>query len=229
MYYLAGEQVYKLKSGFIADKIENDTLRTVLQQKLDRFKEINTYVCENNRLLPPSSPIGPSKLSFPQDDSLFTVLKLTNLNSDQMFERAQTAAFHGKYDVARVICRRLLRTNPRYTDVRMLLGHTYAWEKNYDLARSIYEDVLHQMPENTDAVGALIDLDLWKGNNERALFLSDSSLARHSNSDVLLIRKSKALANLGRTDEAKILLRKVLTVNPRSEEAAVLKKQLGVK
>jgi lipoteichoic acid synthase len=229
LYYLAGEQVYKLQSGFIADKIESDTLRTILQQKLDRFKEINTYVCENNRLLPPSSPRGPSTLSLPQDDSLFTVLKFTNLNSDQMFERAQTAAFHEKYDVARVICRRLLLTNPRNTDVRMLLGHTYAWEKNYDLARSIYEDVLHQMPENTDALGALIDLDLWKGNNERALFLSDSSLARHSNSEVLLIRKSKACANLGRTDEAKKLLRKVLAVNPQSEEAAVLKKQLGVK
>jgi lipoteichoic acid synthase len=228
LYYLAGEQAYKFKPGLKTEKIENDTVRSILQQKLDRFKEINKYVCENNRLFPDTLPNAQRIIFTPHNDSAFAALQVDNFDSDHLFKRARTAAFNNRYDEARVICRWLLRKNPRDADVRMLMGHTYAWEKDYETARIIYFEVLHRMPDNTDALSALVDLELWSGNNERALFLSDSSLVNHSKSDVLLIRKSKALANLGRTDEAKMTLRKALKLNPDSEEAAALKKRLGL-
>jgi lipoteichoic acid synthase len=228
LYYLAGNQAYKLNPGLMAEQMENDSIRTILQQKLERFKQINTYVCEKNRLFPDTLPNAQRIFYTTQDDSAFATLKIDNLDSDQLFERARTAAFNNRYDEARVICRRLLRKNPRNADIRMLLGRTYAWEKNYETARSIYVEVLHRIPGNTDALSALVDLELWSGNNERALFLSDSSLLNHSESEALLIRKSRALVNLGRTNDAKATLRKALKLNPLNEEAAALKKRLGL-
>jgi lipoteichoic acid synthase len=228
LYYLAGNQVYKLNAGLTAEKVANDSIQSVLQQKLDRFKEINSYVCENNRLFPDTLPNAQLSLYAPLDDSVFAALKIDNPDSDQLFERARTAAFNNRYNEARVICRKLLRRNPRNADVRMLLGRTYAWEKNYEIARSIYSEVVHRMPDNTDALSALVDLELWSGKNERALFFCDSILVHHSNSELILIRKSKALANLDRKEEAKLALRKALKINPNVEEAGALKKRLGL-
>jgi len=228
LYYLAGEQIYNLKPGLIAEKIENDSIRFVLQQHLDRFKEINKYVCENNRLVPDTLP-NPQQIFFtPHDDSAFAALKLNNIAYDQIFDRAKAAAFKNRNDEARVICRWLLRKNPRDADVRILYGHTYAWEKNYEVARLIFNEVLYKMPDNVDALSALVDIELWSGNNQRALFLSDSALASHTKSEVLLIRKSRALANLGRTEEAKKTLQSALKIGPDIEEAKELKKRLGL-
>jgi tetratricopeptide (TPR) repeat protein len=228
LYYLAGEQAYILKSGLIAENIENQSTRMALEKKLDQFKFLNNYICKNNQLIPDTLPSLPRMLSSSYNDSAFASLKLDSLSSEQLFERARQAAFSNRYDEARIICNNRLQHNPGNSDVRMLLGRMYAWEKKYDLARSTYFDVLKYSPTNADALSALVDLELWSGNNERALFLSDSSLASHSTSDALIIRKSKALANLGRTDEAKKVLRKALQLNPNSEEAAALKKRLGL-
>jgi lipoteichoic acid synthase len=227
-YYLAGNQIYKLNPDLMTEKIENDSIQSALQQKLNRFKEINKYVCEHNRLIPETRPNAKNILFTPHDDSTLAALHLENDPSEQLYERARTAAFSNRYEEARAICRWILRKNPRYTDVRILYGHTYAWEKNYEVARSIFKEVLSQMPDNTDALSALIDLELWSGNNQRALFLCDSSLAHHSKSDVLLIRKSRALINLGRNHEATMTLQTAIQINPGSDEARALKKQLGL-
>jgi tetratricopeptide (TPR) repeat protein len=227
LYYLAGEQIYKLKPDLKIEQIENDSIRTILKRKLERFKQINRYVCEYNNLYPDTLPKAQNHISNSKDDSIFASLKIDNLDSDQLYEHARKAALNSRFEESRVICRKLLRKNPRNVDVHMLLGRTYAWDKNYETARSIYFDVLHSMPNNTDALSALVDLELWSGNNERALFLSDSSLAYYQDSEALLIRKALALKNLGHTSEGIDFLHKALKLNPNNEEALALKKQLG--
>ena len=88
-------------------------------------------------------------------------------------------------------------------------------------------DVIRRFPDNMDALSALVDVELWNGNIARALVLSDSALVSHPNSDILLIRKARSLANLGRIDEAKTTLQKALHIQPKNEEAIALKKRLG--
>jgi Flp pilus assembly protein TadD len=226
--YIAGEQTFKLKPGMAAEQVENDSLSSALHGKLELFKRLNNYVCAYNRLYPDTLPNGQHASNYLQDDSAFASLKIDSLNSDELFERARTAAFNNRHDEARVICRRLLRINPRNTDVRMLLGRTFAWDKDYVIARSMYFEVLRQMPSNVDALSALADIELWSGNNERALALTDSSLIDHPESEALLVRKARALTNLGRTNEAKSSLRKAQKLNPKNEEATTLKRRLGL-
>jgi lipoteichoic acid synthase len=228
LVYLADDQVYRLKPPWAVERISNDSIRTMLLKKLARFKQINRYICENNQLYPNSLPQKQNVLYNPNNDSLFTTLKLDSLNVDQLFEWARTGAFQKRYADARVVCRKLLSINPRNIDVKMLLGRTYAWEKDYETARSIYFDVLHQMPTSTDALSALVDIELWKGMNDRALSLSDSSLATNAGSEALLVRKAQALANLGRTDEAKNILRQIFKSNSNNEEARALKKRMDL-
>ena len=226
--YIAGEQTFKLKPGMVAEQVENDSLFSALHRKLELFKQLNNYVCEHNHLYPDTLFHEQHASNNAMDDSAFASLKIDSLNSDELFERARTAAFNNRHDEARVICRRLLRTNPRNSDVRMLLGRTFAWDKDYVIARSMYFEVLRQMPSNVDALSALADIELWSSNNERALALMDSSLIDHPESEALLVRKARALADLSRTNEAKNTLRKVLKLNPRNEEAVPLKKRLGL-
>jgi lipoteichoic acid synthase len=226
LYCLAGDQTYKLQPGLIGQKIDDGGVFSILQQKLDRFKKLNDYVCKNNRLFPDTIP-SKHMLANPQNDSAFASLKLDNLSHEQLFEKARQASFNKQYDVARIICKRLLQNSPRNSDYLMLIGRSYAWEGKYDLARSTIKNVLTYNANNTDALSALVDLELWSGNNERAFFLSDSSLASHPVSIALLVRKSKALTNLGRTKEAKTILRKALEINPDDEEVTALRKRLG--
>jgi Flp pilus assembly protein TadD len=84
------------------------------------------------------------------------------------------------------------------------------------------------MPSNVDALSALADIELWSGNNERALALMDSTLIDHPENEALLVRKARALTNLGRTNEAKSSLRKALKLNPKDEEVTALKRRLGL-
>ena len=227
-YHLAGERVFQLLPGMDEEPIQNDSLQSLLQAKLKRFKQINAYVCEQKRLYPDSVK-GPQYLEFSAEDrAQFALLKLDTLNDAQLFERARTEAFQQRYDDARLLCRKILAHNPLHNDTRLLLGRTYAWDKQYDIARSMYNDVLHRMPDNTDALSALIDLQLWSGNDTRALVLADSCLKFYPGNMPLLVRKVKALVGLNRTREAKTALLSVLKSDPHNEEAAPLKHRLGL-
>jgi len=228
IYYLTDDQVYRLKPLLAVERIDNDSIRISLQTKMARFKQMNRYLCEHNQLYPNSLPHMQHALYYPTDDSLFAAMKLDSLNADQLFEYARTIAFQKRFGEARIICRKLLNTNPRNTDVRMLLGRTYAWEKDFTTARSFYDEVLHQMPTNVDALSALIDIELWTGMNQRALALADSSLATNAGNEALLLRKAQALANLGLADGARTILRQIIKQNPKNEEAQALKNRLAL-
>jgi len=77
LYYLAGEQTYNLKPDLRIEQIENDSIHTILKRKLDRFKQINRFVCGYNNLYPDTLPNTQHFLYNYQDDSMSLRWKLT--------------------------------------------------------------------------------------------------------------------------------------------------------
>jgi phosphoglycerol transferase MdoB-like AlkP superfamily enzyme len=62
-YYFAYNTIYKILPGLNLQEIEDDSLLNLYQRKLDNFKFINIYVCENNLLYPKKSDASDEKLT----------------------------------------------------------------------------------------------------------------------------------------------------------------------
>jgi phosphoglycerol transferase MdoB-like AlkP superfamily enzyme/tetratricopeptide (TPR) repeat protein len=225
-YFLAGDQLFKLRNGLDIEEIDNDSIRIALQKKLDDFKRINRYVCSKNKLYPELQQRY-DLVDSAREDSLFAALDSLKFNSDQLFQLARQEAFAGKHEEARTICRKLLRNSPNYHDVRTLLGRTYAWEKRYDEARPVYQEVMRRAPNYADAISALMDVEIWSDNYTHALALADKALDMFPSNEDILLRKAKALNYVGRNGEALKALDRLRAVNASNAEALELRKRLG--
>lgn len=224
-YFLAGDQLFRLHSGMRLEEVQNDSMQSTLVKKFAEFKRVNRYVNQRGKLYP--DPAGEMLgVAAAKDDSAFTALIPPGLNSDQLFQSARDRAFAGKYDEARLICRKLLRNSPNFHDVRTLLGRTYAWEKRFGEARATFEEVIRRAPMYSDAYAALADVEFWAGNSDQALGVVLGALQRFPANQDILLREAKILAATNKEREALIALDKLLRLNPTNDEALVLHKKL---
>lgn len=224
-YVLAGDQLFRLLPGMDLEEVQNDSVRSILVKKFAEFKRINRYVNKKNKLYPDPAGGMPGTAAA-KDDSAFTALIPPGLNSDQLFQSARERASAGKYDEARLICRKLLRNSPNFHDVRTLLGRTYAWEKRFDEARATFEEVIRRAPMYSDAYIALADVEFWSGNTDQALGVVLGALQRFPANQNILLREAKILAATNKEREALVALDKLLRLNPTNDEALMLHKKL---
>ena len=123
-------------------------------------------------------------------------------DADADFAEARRLAFAGEREQARELCREILAASPGYHDVRVLLGRLHAWDDQHDEARRELTTVLDQKPGYIDARVALIDNELWADRPHAALEAADAGLALDPDEPALHARRARALAKLGRKDEA---------------------------
>lgn len=57
-YFISGNQLYRLNPDLTQEKTENDSLLRKIIRLRENFKEINNYVCENNRIYPKDKALG---------------------------------------------------------------------------------------------------------------------------------------------------------------------------
>ncbi len=217
-YYLSVDEVYTIHSNLSAERLDDPRRKDLLLSKLMKFKELNAYVCSNDKLYP--SNVQTRELAAViLEDSAFARLKLGGLNSDQLYAHARKLALWKQYDEARLICNHVLRDNPDYHDVRTLLGLTYAWEGRYWDAEPVYREVLRRVPHYPDAVEALADIEIWQAHYEVALgFLSHEEPYNPKNKE-FLFRKAKALFFSGRGAESARVFDTLRGIDPGYPEA----------
>ncbi len=145
------------------------------------------------------------------------------LTIDQKFKSAQRLAFDGNRDKARMLCDEILNVKPTYYDARILKGRTYTWDKKYESARIELVKVIEVKYGYKDAVNALIDLESWSGNIEKALFYCDYGLSFHANDEAILMKKAKLLVKVNREKEAVEILNKLADINPAGDALKLLK------
>ncbi|WP_321317169.1 YaiO family outer membrane beta-barrel protein [Labilibaculum sp.] len=143
-------------------------------------------------------------------------------NSLDEFKRARELAFAGNREEARRICYEILNENPEFYDAGILIGRTFAWDKNFKSGREELQKVLDLDFDNSDAIFAMIDLEKWAGDANKAVFYCEYGLSIFPNEEAFLVEKIKLLQDIGEEDKSLLVLDELLELNPGSEEGLAL-------
>jgi tetratricopeptide (TPR) repeat protein len=240
-YYLANDQLYRVRDGLKLAPVSNGKKRRKLQRRLARFKTINQYVTRKDRLysstlpveeLPPTFPLraasGPPTKELSAraaTDSVLNRIRRQDLTPPEQFQLARRNAFDGRYGIARTVARRLLENRPDYHDVRLLLGRTYAWSQSFGRARRAFREVLRRDSTYRDAYSALADAELWAARPETALQVTREGLTHHPDWPGLLVKKAQALLAMGRAAEARTVVSELKRVDPDNTALPTLKER----
>lgn len=225
---LSGDDMFQLRAGFALSPFSDTKTRGVIREKLDRFKQINTFVTSGDHLYPGGTADTTDAKTLASEDSLWKTLK-ADTTPEKAFKAAQQRAFSGDYPGARLLTRRLLRESPNDYDSRVLLGRTYAWDKQYDTAIGIFRDVLRRAGDYSDASAALADVEIWSGHYDVALAVADSGLKTAPKSGDLWFGRAKALEQLNRKKEAIAAMDSVDKYKPNFPDAVPVRKRLTAK
>jgi len=77
-YYLSGTELYRITPDMLEEKIENDSVKQHMTRLLNNYKIINSYVTDNNRIIPPAKAMAAGNrdlildYSDPSTHSIFT-------------------------------------------------------------------------------------------------------------------------------------------------------------
>jgi YaiO family outer membrane protein len=144
----------------------------------------------------------------------------SGLAVDSPVAEARRLALDGRRAEAILLLDRYLQDSPGDTEARTLLGTVLSWERRYDEARRHLQQVLAERPGHGDALPALINVELWSGHPERAEALSREAASRDAPPDFRVsLGRARALAALGRTDEARDLLGRIVRADAGQDEA----------
>ncbi len=225
--FLSGDQLFRLDDRFALTAVNDQSARDRVRAKLDAFRNLDRFLTTGEHLLPSTigRPAQPPR--NPAEDSIIVALGLEHKTPTEVFDFARKEAIAGRYENARLILQKLLRDTPSYYDARALLGRTYSWDRKFEEGRPILEDLVRRAPGYIDGHLALLDLEIFAGNGERALSLSDSALARFPGNGDLLVGKARALELLGRRKEAVVILDSVAPAAARKPAATALRARLS--
>ncbi|PAU94932.1 hypothetical protein CK503_05535 [Aliifodinibius salipaludis] len=229
-YYLFGDEIYSVSENLSLSRSDNSRKNEELRKKLNRFKSVNNFVVQNNRLYPIQNKIPSSsdRYAFLSEyDTLFAKLDSLSLTIDEQFERARQRAFNGEYEVARAIAKRILLQAPEYQDVRILVGRTNAWQGNYEQAESYFREVLDEDVTYEDAYNAYTDNEFWQGDYEMALQVIDQGLKHYPKNKSFLERKIKILVQLDKLNQAQKTYDELKKLDSNYKELPNLKKYIG--
>jgi YaiO family outer membrane protein len=149
--------------------------------------------------------------------------------TDELFMMAREKAFNKQHEEARLLLRMILQRSPSYFDVRILLGRTYAWDGKYDSARIELKHVLIEDPSHKDALNALVDVELWSEEYTQALERVETALRYYPSDEELLLKKARALKNLGRDIEALNTLNQLEDIHPSAQGINSLRQEIDTK
>ena len=223
-HYVAGGLLYELQDHLTIALADDEKQKDDVVAKLAKFRELNEYVCRNNKVYPLQDD-GVKLAAAANDDSLLAARKLLGLPSDSLYKYARQKAIQRQFADARLVCNYLLRDNPDFHDIRVLLGLTYAWDGRPWDAEPVYREVLRRAPHYADAVVSLSDIEIWQGHYEVALeFIGKEEAFIPKNKD-LLFRKGKALFLSGRLAEARLAFAALAKLDPSYEDAKAFRKR----
>jgi tetratricopeptide (TPR) repeat protein len=227
-YFLSGEQLFKLREGMDIEEVTDEAAFTAVKGKLDRFRQINKYVIDQNKLYPVTIELMDDEIT-PEDLLAFRRIDSLSLDMDKLFMLAREKAFAKEIDEARLICRRVLAAAPNFHDVRTLLGRTYAWNKDYETAKRLFRNVIERNETYIDAYTALADAQLWSDSAEASLSIAKKGLLMYPQNEDLHVRSIKALLALGEKKEAVAMLKQLRKINPANADLPALSNRMGSK
>jgi len=146
--------------------------------------------------------------------------------ADDVVTRARALAVASHRVEAIELLEKHLAGSPRDIDARVLLGTILSWEGRYDEARRELEAILAESPTHGDALPAMINVELWSHHPDRAEELARRALRNRPNDPHYLLARVRALVALKRSKEARDVLERLLTIDPRNAEGDQMRRSL---
>ncbi|MEX2602765.1 MAG: sulfatase-like hydrolase/transferase [Gracilimonas sp.] len=226
-HFLSDDRLYTLYEGMLVGEYENETIKQGLQEKLNAFKSMNTYVTENNKLLRLTEEQKTQYLQIKNDTKFLQREGLLNYSETKLFEIARDSAIQNNYEYAQIILRNLLRKVPDFHDARLLYGRTFAWNGNYTQALPVFEETLKRAPEYSDVYVALADLYYWQSMHLQSLKYINEGLERNPDFIPLIYRKARTHYLLKEHQNAREWTERGLQLDPDNVNLNELKLQLN--
>ena len=162
-YFLTNGNISKLNANlsFSDDEIE-DEVSTAIKHSFDYSKSVNTYVTQNDKLLPKEvATVVSNEREFSKTEMVWLQSVFNGKDFDDAYTTAQKLAFDKDWDRALLLSDYILKEIPRHADTEILKGRIYSWKKDYVKSMSILKEVIQKYPEYTDGYCALLDTYYW--------------------------------------------------------------------
>jgi YaiO family outer membrane protein len=127
--------------------------------------------------------------------------------ADSMVTRARTLAEAGRYDDAIPIAAALRKAYPNDADYTLLLGRLYSWKNDYGKAVACLKPLADVPLPGREPVEALINVYLWSGKRDSALYYTQLGIDRFPDAPVFVLNKVQLLTEEKRYREGRQLLR----------------------
>lgn len=224
-YFLSEKQLYNLTPSFSLVPENNSDRFTDLPDELENYKQLNSYVTKQDKLMPSDrSVLRPEYSAF--EDSVYSYYFKQFPDSDRLFEKARLLAFSGNYTDSRIICNRLLGTNSNFHDARTLLARTFAWEKKYNEARNEINKIIKRAPKYSDAYFALAQIEFWDDHTELARINIQKAISINSENVEFLLFDARLSFSAGDRKNALLSVEKCLKIQPDFQDATELKNKI---
>lgn len=151
--------------------------------------------------------------------SLLCILNFAfSQDTDSLYKEARKYGFSGERSKAKTIAKKAIDLSPNYLEIQVFIARLYTWDQQYDSARIYLNGVIAKQENYIDAYSAFCDLELWTDNYDAALQLANRALIHDSTNADILLRKSKALINLNKIEEASNTMNFALRYNKKEPQ-----------
>lgn len=152
--------------------------------------------------------------------------EIITAESETLARQGRKLAVDGDRKAAITLLEKGLAESPRDIDARLIYGIVLSWEGRYEEARRALDAVLETAPDYTDAREALIRVELWSGNPQRAEALATEGQQRRPAHAFYLLSRIRALVQQNRQKEALGYVTNFLDLEPGNKEARSLREQI---
>lgn len=167
--FLADQTLYEITENFEITEISNNTDYAAIENKLLNFKEINSYVTQQNKILPANLvEKKTNNTTFTKEQLAIVDKYLKPKPQEDPFLIAREVAFKKQYDDAILLCNYIIKDSPNHFDCRTLKGRIYAWNGEFEKAENELKAIISRSPRYKDAYNAILDLYWWNNKPEKA-------------------------------------------------------------
>ena len=132
-------------------------------------QKINTYVTQNNRIIPPEMILtNTNVIKFTKEEMNVIKQYAQNKTPGEIYLVARELAFGSKKSEALLLCDYILSFNRNHFDTRTLKGRILAWLGNFEKSEKELALIIERNPSYQDAYFALLDLYWWNRKPTKA-------------------------------------------------------------
>jgi len=147
------------------------------------------------------------------------VIKRRDDQANRLKEKlAYNATISGQYEVAAELYKQILQTENNNNYVKFALAINYHKLKQYQQAKEIYYELLGNEIDNKDEVISNFLEILVEESPKDAKYVLARLSAQSPNSDYILARSALTYNKINQKDEAIILLKRAIAINPKNAD-----------